>query len=144
MAVPAAGREQEGSRKGELCHKNGARFSKSLSFLNRKKWFLVSLAILCAAVCLAGMWVKEEYTYYISGMWEWEVKDFRGNKPAFELLAENLYGYFEEEQENNSQLASIRIVSLGDKWQLYNSYSGATETTERVIAMTEDERASLD
>ena len=90
------------------------------------------------------MWVKEEYTYYISGMWEWEVKDFRDNKPAFELLAENLYGYFEEEQENNSQLASIRIVSLGDKWQLYNSYNGATETTERVIAMTEDERASLD
>lgn len=124
--------------------KTGTFFQRGWDFLKRRKGIIPALAILCVAVYSAGVWIAEKYTYYVSGMWEWEVKDFSGNKPYFALLAENLYGYFEEEQENNSELASMRIVSLGDKWQFYNSYNGAGETTERVVDMTEEERASLD
>lgn len=116
---------------------------RGIDFLNRKKGLLLFLALVCAAACMAGMWIAEEYTYFVSGMWEWEVRDFGDHKADFELLAKNLYRYFEQEQENNSQLESILISAGAGEWELYYSYSGTTEEKTEIVSMTEDEQESI-
>ena len=88
-----------------------------------KRWglWVVIVAVALAVIYAIGGWIAEEYTYYRSGMWEWEVKDFRDNKPHFERLALALYPHFEEELETNPRLQSIQIQPVGKEWELQYS-----------------------
>ncbi|MBO5797133.1 MAG: hypothetical protein J6R77_02175 [Clostridia bacterium] len=111
-----------------------------------KRWSLWVAAAALAAVLVyvIGFWIGEAYTYYRSGMWEWEVKDFRNNKPHFERLAHTLYPYFEKEYEHNTHLQSIQILPVGDEWELRYTYTEQEKPKTELISMSEDERESLE
>lgn len=119
-------------------------FKKSLEFVKRKKFIIIFMIILCLAVYAAGVWIANEYAYFVSGMWEWEVKDFSHNKSYFELVAKNLYPYFEEEYERNSQLQSIQILDEGDEWELIYFYNEATEKKTELVSMSDEEQKSVE
>ena len=62
------------------------------------------MMIFAVGNCAANKW-----DYYKYNMFSYEVQDFNKNKSHFELLAKNLYSYFEEELKNNDQLQYIKV-----------------------------------
>ena len=90
-------------------------FGKFLHFVKSKRRIILFLLIGCIVVYTAGAWLSSAYTYFRSGMWEWEVKDHRENKRYFELVATDLYRYFEEEAESDDRLCRMIAENTSKK-----------------------------
>ena len=118
-------------------------FGKFLHFVKSKRRIILFLLIGCIVVYTAGAWLSSEYTYFRSGMWEWEVKDFRENKRYFELVATDLYRYFEEEAESNDRLCRMIAENTSKKWDLRCFYDDTEEERTKTVAMTEAEEESM-
>lgn len=126
-----------------MSEKIGSFFQWFVGFLKNKYRIIAFILVLCIVAFFTCRWAANEILYYKYGMWEEEVKDFGDNKHGFELLAKNLYVYFENEYWNNDQLQCVLVQPMDKEWVIKYFYKDTEAEKQETKMMTADETESI-
>jgi hypothetical protein len=111
---------------------------KAIAISKKAKGILIAAVCLClvAAVIFAiGLELYRSYNRLAYNLYKYQVKDFKSNKAAFNIVAQKVLALYDEAYSQNNDIQCLVVLSLGDTWKL--SYLEGTDFGEGVTAWYE-------
>ena len=86
----------------------------------KKSTFIVITIILILATLILGifLYIRHERNYFIHDVGAYAIRDFKSYKKDFEIIAETVISFYDEEKEKNDELISITVDKLIDTWEV--------------------------
>ena len=107
----------------------------------KKIFFIATAVIVLIAVmlCVIFHFVKE-WNYLIHDVGAYEVDNFKSHKKDFEIIAESVISFYDEEKGKNDKLAYITVDKKANMWKIMCSF----EKTNNYREVTDEEAQAYD
>ncbi|MBQ7969153.1 MAG: hypothetical protein IJ292_04960 [Clostridia bacterium] len=98
---------------------------------------ILPIALIVLVVVSSCVYISQRINYVKSGIFEYEIRDFKDYKKSFELVSDKLWECYYAEKEKNDITKMMLSGMLEDTW-IIDCYMNESEKYEITITLTED------